>query len=218
MTARPELWWSRALLVPVIGLGLVLGVVACSAGGASGPTTETTEGLATTTSAATTPWSPTVTTGRENKDGDIASLFGELAAAAAPMTVFAPTYLPADATLEEYWLPVIDSPKPEGYAGPPVSNPQVLGSGADSEMQVILRSAEGWLAIVENFRGDLGDVSGLPVGSVAGNAATLYEVNGGDLVQWSRDGLWYGVFGRGVSRDETIAVALGMQPVSEETE
>jgi hypothetical protein len=218
MTARPDLWWSRALLLPVIGLGLVLGVVACTAGGAGGPTTETTAGFGTATSAAKTPPSSTVTTGTGDEDGDIAALFGELAAAAAPMTVFTPTYLPADATLGEHWLPVIDSPKPEGYAGPPVSNPQVLGSGADSEIQVILRSGEGWLAIIENFRGDLGDVSGSPVGSVAGNTAMLYEVNGGDLVQWSQDGLWYGVFGRGVSRDETMAVALGMQPVSTETE
>jgi hypothetical protein len=214
MTAPPELCWSRVVLSSVVGLGLVLGVVACTAGD---PATETTSGLGTTASAATASSSSTVTTDRGDSS-TIAALFDELAASAAPMTVFAPTYLPTDVALTKYWLPVIDSSKPEEYAGPPVSNPQVLGSGSDSEIQVILQSREGWIAIIEDFRGDLGDVSGSAVGTVAGNAATLYEVNGGDLVQWSQDGRWYGVFGRGVSRDDTIAVALGMQPVPAETE
>jgi hypothetical protein len=185
-------------------------------GGARAPTTETSSGLATGTSAAATSLPSTVTSG-SGSDRDYATLFAELAAATAPMTIFAPTYLPEDASLPEHWSPVIDSQRPEGYAGPPVSNPQTLGAGADSEVQVILRAGDGWLAIIENFRGDLGDVTGLPVGSVSGNTATLYEVNGGELVQWSEDGRWYGVFGRDVSRDEVVAVALGMEPASPST-
>ena len=82
---------------------------------------------------------------------------------------------------------------------------------------MVFQAGDGWLAILENFRGDLGDVTGTPVGSVAGNPATLYEVNGGELVQWSQDGRWYGVFGRGVARDVVVAVALGMQPASAES-
>ncbi len=69
----------------------------------------------------------------------------------------------------------------------------------------------GWLVILENFQGDLGDVTGMPVGEVAGEPAALYEVNGGQLVQWSQDGRWYGVFGRGIPGQDVIDTALGMQ-------
>ena len=93
-----------------------------------------------------------------------------------------------------------------------LGNPRVLGSGAEAEIQVMFRAGEGWLAILENFRGDLGDVSGTPVGSVAGNPATLYEINGGELDPvepgWA---LVRGVRTRRRAR-ELIAVALGMQP------
>jgi len=148
---------------------------------------------------------------------EIEDLFTELAAATHPMSIFAPTVLPENAALAERWLPVLESRDPGSYEGPPAGNPQVLGSGAESEIQVIFQAGDGWLAVLENFRGDLGDVTGTPIGSVAGNAATLYEVNGGELVQWSQDGLWYGVFGRGLGRDDTVDVALGMQPISAES-
>ena len=145
---------------------------------------------------------------------EVDALFSELAAACQPLTIFAPTVLPQGAALADRWFPVLDSQDPGSYEGAPAGNPQVLGSGAESEIQVIFRVGDGWLAILENFRGDLGEVTGTSVGTVAGNAATLYEVNGGELVQWSQDGLWYGVFGRGVDRDDVVATALGMQPVS----
>jgi hypothetical protein len=145
---------------------------------------------------------------------DVDGLFAELAATSQPMTIFAPTALPEDAVLADRWFPVLESQDSGAYDGPPAGNPQVLGSGADSEIQVIFQAGDGWLAILENFRGDLGDVTGTPVGFVAGNAATLYEVNGGELVQWSQDGRWYGVFGRGIGKDDTVAIALGMQPRS----
>lgn len=148
---------------------------------------------------------------------EIDHLFGDLAAASQPMTIFAPAVLPEDAVLAQRWLPVLESQDPDSYEGPPAANPQVLGSGADSEIQVVFQAGDGWLVILENFRGDLGDVTGAPIGSVVGNAATLYEVNGGELVQWSQDGLWYGVFGRGLGRDDIVDVALGMQPRSAES-
>jgi hypothetical protein len=143
---------------------------------------------------------------------NVGALFAGLAQSAAPMAVFAPTLLPEDTRLAAHWLPVIDSDEPEEYDGPLVANPRVMGTGTVSVIQVVFQTGDGWLVVVENFRGDLGDVSGIEAGSVAGNPAVLYEVNGGELVQWSRDGLWYGVFGREVARDELIATALGMQP------
>ena len=66
------------------------------------------------------------------------------------------------------------------------------------------------------FHGDLGDVSGTPVGKVGGSPAALFQVNGGELVQWSQDGRWYGLFARGVGRDAILAAALGMKTVSTE--
>jgi hypothetical protein len=143
----------------------------------------------------------------------VKDIFAALAEA-QPIAIFAPTQLPDGAALARQWLPVIESHDPASYEGGPESNPRVVGSGLDAEIQVIFKVGGGWLAIIQNFRGDLGDVSGSPVGAVAGSPATVYQINGGHLVQWARDGLWYGVFGRGMSRDATIALALGMQVVS----
>jgi hypothetical protein len=141
----------------------------------------------------------------------VEAIFAWLAASVQPMTVFAPTALPEGATVSPQWLPVIDSADPQTYDGAAKSNPYVVGLGADSEIQVVFRAGQSWLVIIENFHGDLGDVTGTPVGSVAGNAASLYQVNGGELVQWSKDGLWYGIFGRGLERDAILATALGMK-------
>jgi hypothetical protein len=127
------------------------------------------------------------------------------------MTVFVPSFLPDGATLAPEWLPVVDSTHPAGYSGPAVANPQVAGSGPESEIQVVFQQDDGWFVVLQNFRGDLGDVTGTPVATVEGSPARLYQVNGGELVQWSKDGLWYGVFGRGVSRDDLVAVAAGMR-------
>jgi hypothetical protein len=80
---------------------------------------------------------------------------------------------------------------------------------------VVFSRGTGWIVVVENFRGDLGDVTGREVGSVGGHGATLYEnVNGGTLVQWSDGGRWYGVFGRDVPTEEVVSLALGMGLVS----
>jgi hypothetical protein len=155
--------------------------------------------------------------GTTAQSDDLDRFFAELAATYQPVTIFAPTVLPDDAALADGWFPVLESQDPGSYDGPPAMNPQVLGSGADSEIQVIFRAGDGWLAILENFRGDLGDVTGMPVGTVGGNPAAVYEVNGGELVQWSQDGRWYGVFGRQMARDRIVDVALGMQPVSAES-
>ncbi len=91
--------------------------------------------------------------------------------------------------LADSWAPVIDSTDPGSYDGPSRRNPYVVGSGSEAEAQVVYRVGEGWLVFIENFRGDLGDVTGEEVGSVDGKPATLFSVNGGELVQWSYNGL-----------------------------
>ena len=64
-----------------------------------------------------------------------------------------------------------------------------------------------WLLLLEDFRGDLGDVTGRPVGEVAGHLAFLYAVNDGTLVQWSDEGRWYGLFSRNMPADEVVNLA-----------
>ncbi len=146
--------------------------------------------------------------------GDIDSVFADLARVTDPMTIFAPTVLPDDAVVAERWLPVVESSRPDSIGGPRMDNPRVVGTGADAEIQVVFRTEGGYLALLENFQGDLGDAAGTPVGNIAGCPARFYEVNDGQLVQWSKDGRWYGVFGRGVGRDAIITTALGMQPTA----
>ncbi len=109
------------------------------------------------------------------------------------------------------WVPVISSADPGSYDGPQRRNPYVVGTGLEAEVQVVYRVGAGWLVIIENFRGDLGDVTGENVGSVGDSPATLFSVNGGELVQWGNNGCWYGVFGRGLAREVILAAALGMK-------
>jgi hypothetical protein len=85
----------------------------------------------------------------------------------------------------------------------------VVGEGLpDPEAEMVFSYQGGWLVLVENFRGDLGETPGSPVGNVGGEPAAVYSVNGGVLVQWSHDGRWYGLFGRGVAQEKVVALAL----------
>jgi hypothetical protein len=114
--------------------------------------------------------------------------------------------MPAD------WWPVLYLHGPAEYEGPLVANPRVsAGPDGAVEAQVVLQRGNGWLVILENFRGDLGEVTGAAVGEIAGHSAHLYEVNGGTLVQWSDGGSWYGVFGRGVPATEVVQLALSVR-------
>jgi len=143
--------------------------------------------------------------------GSIADVFAEMAAAAAPMTVYGLAELPEGATVPAEWWPIVDVETPSEYTGPSTANPRVIvGREGDAEAQLVVEYQGGWLAFLQNFRGDLGDVKGEDVGAVDGHAASLYEVNGGVLVQWSDSGRWYGVFARGVAPDEVARVALQM--------
>ena len=206
---RVHLAWRRLLAcVLVVPAGLTACLLIAGCGQGLGPAATTVSAEPSSTTAATA-----VPTSTSQQTADVEEVFSSLAEASQPMTIFGPTFLPAGTALADQWLPVLEFTNPQAYDGPPVGNPQVLGSAADSEIQVVFQAGDGWLAILENFRGDLGDVTGTPVGTIAGNVATLYRVNGGELVQWSQDGLWYGVFGRGVPRDDLLAVARGMKPV-----
>jgi hypothetical protein len=145
-------------------------------------------------------------------------VFARIAEAVKPLPIFAPTSVPDGAELAPRWLPVLESkaPVPGSVSR---ANPFIVGTGADAEVQVVYQvgAASAWLVVIENFHGDLGDVSGTDAGKVDGIPARLYEVNGGELVQWSLDGRWYGVFGRGVSKDVILAAALGMVQASAES-
>ena len=229
LTPRGKAGATRSLVLT--GLSVVVLVVALTAGCGTTPVlVSTTDGVVpSSTSSSTTQVAPVSTTAAPDPSPSstatsgpvgptsVDEVFGRLAASVRPMTVFAPTVLPDGAALAAHWLPVVRSSDPQAYDGPEQDNPQVVGVGADSEIQVVFQAGRGWLVVIENFHGDLGDVTGTPVGSVAGNAAVLFEVNGGELVQWSKDGLWYGVFGRGVSRDALVVAALGMKVVSAES-
>jgi hypothetical protein len=193
-----------AVFSAVVGVFVVAGMLGaggCSRGaGADLPVASDRESYTTST---------TVGTARSQA----ADVFTRLAAALEPVPVFGLGELPSGVTVASNWWPVLDG----GSAATAIevgANPHIVGqSEAEPEGQVVLQCGKGWLDIVANFRGDLGDASGELVGSIAGSAANLYEVNGGMLVQWSYRGRWYGVFGLDVPRDVVTSVALSMSLV-----
>jgi hypothetical protein len=148
---------------------------------------------------------------------EIEAAFAEVAAHFDSVPVYAPTELPAGAVRAAAWWPVLEQSEPtaEDTHAP---NPRVLGGTTELQGQVVLAVDSGWLLFLENFRGDLGDVSGRVVGAVNGYDAVAYELNKGVLVQWSDHGRWYGIFGRGVSIDSVVAVALNMSVYRDVTE
>ena len=187
------------------GVGVLMLLVVGSAACADQPHLTSADRVGpSSTSVAST--SPTGSSGERPSD-----VFTSLAAAVAPLPVFAPTALPEGAVLADRWSPVLQENEPGSYQGPARSNPYVAGSGADAEAQVVYRVGDGWLVIIENFHGDLGDVAGESVGTIEASHAEVFSVNGGELVQWSTNGCWYGVFGRGLSRGVILAAALGMK-------
>jgi len=132
----------------------------------------------------------------------------------APQPVYGLYQLADGVSIAPTWWPVLSLDSPSEYDGPSASNPRVSDSPPGTqEAQVLLESGDGWLVILENFRGDLGDVTGSAVGTVAGNPATLHQVNGGALVQWSDHGAWYGVFGRDVPEEVVVDMALSLSIV-----
>lgn len=146
--------------------------------------------------------------------GTVDSLFAGLGTRLAPIPVYAPTFLPADASLVEEWWPVTEMEAPSQYSGPPIDNPRIDSvDGVAVSAQVVLQVGDGWLMFLDNFRGDLGDVTGRNVATVEGNQATGYDIQGGFLVQWSDGGRWYGVFGRNMDSSIVEKVVAGMVQV-----
>jgi hypothetical protein len=188
--------------------------------GTSEASATTATGAASTSTSAPEPATPSTSVSSSTSDSSppsqstIARLFGDLARTSAPMPVYGLTELPAGCSIPAEWWPVLSLESRAAYEGPAVLNPRVVGEeqGAQ-EAEVLLQFDEGWLLILENFRGDLGDVSGSTVGDMAGRPARLYEVNGGVLVQWSDQGAWYGVFGRGLAAADVVQVALALTVV-----
>jgi hypothetical protein len=190
--------WASGLAMRVACVAFVVGVIGAVAGCGDGPAPVTTM----------------VESASANRLTEVGQVFVDLARSVAPMPVYGVSELPDEVTVPPEWWPAVDCDTPSDYEGPVVLNPRVSIAGeAEPEIQLLLSHPDGWLVVVENFRGDLGDVSGERVGSVDGNVATLYTVNGGLLVQWSVGGRWYGVFGRGVSKEYIVQIALEMRPV-----
>lgn len=148
-------------------------------------------------------------------ESSVLDLFVGLAEDLAPVPAYGVSELPEGAEVAATWWPVVDCGGPDEYEGPARPNPWVNQDPLEPEAQLVLDLSGGWLVVLENFRGDLGDVSGRAVGSVDESGATLYEVNEGHLVQWSHAGRWYGVFGRGVPSDLVVDLALQMRLIPE---
>jgi hypothetical protein len=206
-------------------MSAVVVVLSWSAGGCGLGPTVTDPGASETLSPAVTASSPTsvvtATAGEASStsasmepgssQSEIARLFAELTRELAPLPVYGLEELPAQASIPAEWWPAASTDSPSAYDGPQVPNPWVSDSPPGTqEAQVLLKLGDGWLMVIENLRGDLGDVQGDAVGNVAGRPATLYELPGGVLVQWSDQGAWYGVFGRGVDADTVVRTALSL--------
>ncbi len=137
--------------------------------------------------------------------------FAALAARMAPVAVYAPAGLPMSARVDAEYFPLLTCVEPSEYQGPKQPNPLVTGSVDQASAEVLVRTDEAWMVFLENFRGDLGDVSGTHVGDVQGHPAHSYEIAGGVVVQWSDTGRWYGVFSRDIPAEQLAQIALDMR-------
>lgn len=81
-----------------------------------------------------------------------------------------------------------------------------------SELAVHVSVGEGTVHVWEGIAADVGDAPGESCGAVAGRPATIHEVLGGVLVQWSDQGWWYGIFSLDVPRSTLVEVARAMTP------
>jgi len=149
-------------------------------------------------------------------DGSVARAFAAAEAGADGLRVYAPTLLPNSTVALDTWWPISEVDSPGSYAGPQVSNPHILSEeGGLPEIRVALKSSDGWLEIIENVRGDLGDIEGTSIGTISGHQATLYVMEGCYCVQWSDQEIWYALFARGWSEEDIRVVALDLRPLGE---
>lgn len=153
---------------------------------------------------------PTESTVRDAvPSGALGAIFQLIAQAMSPLPAYGLSELPAGAELASEWWPIVQYEDPTACEGERHANPRIAGEGTqEPQADLLLRLGDGWLLVFQNMRGDLGDVRGRSVGTIENHEATLYEVNGGKLVQWSDSGRWYGVFARGVPEDRLVDIAL----------
>lgn len=158
--------------------------------------------------------SASITTSGDADAVSLQSVFQNIASKLAPMKTYAISP-PEGFSLADKWWPVAEVSGPEEYFGASIENPKidVRKSGMGSA-EVVFEGASGWLEVLDNYRGDLGDIQGKSVGKVKGHAASLYQVGGALVVLWNESGMWYAVVGRGVTQDELVAVSLAATEVS----
>ena len=129
-----------------------------------------------------------------------------------PLAVYAPTVSAGGSRLAAHGFPVFDSTDPGSYDGP-VPEESVGGRVRRDPGTGGVQGGRGWLVVIENFHGDLGDVTGEEVGSVAGRRPLCFTSTAGSWCSGasmaSGTGFW-----AGFSRAVLVAAALGMEVVS----
>ena len=229
VSIRPLWTWAlplsrRLKLAEVIVAVAVIAVVGCGTATGTGikPSSGNVPSIAGTTAIQRDPSSSAVGSNVTSPaewgapDGSVARAFATAEAGADGLRVYAPTLLPNSTVAPDTWWPISEVDSPSAYAGPRVSNPHILSEeGGLPEIRVALKSSDGWLEIIEDVRGDLGDIEGTSIGTISGRQATLYVVEGCYCVQWSDEGIWYAVFARGWSEEDIREVALDMRPLGE---
>jgi hypothetical protein len=212
---RVRLYIATALTATLAILAGGCGTFASSAAPAPVSGSESTALPTTAEPATTSSMASTTSSIASTAAPSLDAVFEAIALAMAPVHVYGWDDLPAEATVDPDWWPVIQVDDPAAYDGERLANPRIVGQGSDEpQAELVLRLGEGWLLLFENFRGDLGDVQGRSVGAVGGREAMLYDVNGGQVVQWSDAGRWYSVFGRGVATNRLVEIALALRLVA----
>lgn len=133
-------------------------------------------------------------------DGRVLAVFQALAKELEGTTIYAPTLLPAGARVESGPFVRADS----------ASEPDETLARAEVRVEV---PEHGLLRFLVGIAGDVGDLPHESIQAEDGRQIAVYEVLGGVLAQWNAQGLWHGIYGKGVSKEVVIAVALGMAEV-----
>ena len=141
---------------------------------------------------------------------EISGAFAELRDHSGEMTLYAPSALPLGSGLHHCWWPASSGQEYDVEADSGKPNPYVSGAATSPEVRVLLKVPSGWVEILEGVRGDLGELPYEPAGEVAGHPARSYRLLGGCLVQWSDNGRWYAVYGKGVRVEDVTRIAQGM--------
>lgn len=176
---------------------------------ATGSATLTLPAPSTTVGSGPVPWAP--------PSQEVVAAFQALETSLPGVRLYVPERLPAGTTIARGWWPVSLGKSPTVWTGPATANPQVTGEPDDPQVSIVLRVGDGdaWLEVLERFKGDLGDIPSRPGPDVAGRPAASYRLHGGDLIQWSDGGSWFGVYGRHLAAGVTAEVAASMRPTED---